>query len=388
MSVRKRTWRTGSSEERTAWIVDYVDMRGKRRQKTFDLKKQADAFSAKASVEVREGVHIADSDSATVAVAGDFWIASCEANGLERSTVEQYRQHLRLHIRPFIGETLLTKLTVPFVRGFEDQLRQAGRSPQMVKKTLSSLSMLLSDAQERGLTIRNPVRDMRAKRNTGSEGRQKPKLRVGVDIPSREEIKAIVGALVDDRWRPLLLTAVFTGLRASELRGLPWSAVDLDNRSLSVFQRADRYNAIGQPKTRAGDREVPLTPMVVNTLREWKLRCPKGELDLVFPNGAGNVESLGNIVNRGLTPPQISAGITLDGKAKYTGMHALRHFYASWLINRKEDGGLGLPPKTVQERMGHSSITMTLDTYGHLFPRGDDADELAAAEASLLIGKD
>ncbi|MBO0661817.1 tyrosine-type recombinase/integrase [Jiella sp. CQZ9-1] len=70
--------------------------------------------------------------------------------------------------------------------------------------------------------------------------------------------------------------------------------------------------------------------------------------------------------------------------AKYTGMHSLRHFYASWLINRKEDGGLGLPPKVVQERMGHSTITMTMDVYGHLFPRGDDADELAAAEAALL----
>ena len=65
-------------------------------------------------------------------------------------------------------------------------------------------------------------------------------------------------------------------------------------------------------------------------------------------------------------------------------MHALRHFYASWLINRQADGGLGLPPKLVQERLGHSSITMTYDTYGHLFPRGDDAAELDAAELALL----
>ena len=65
-------------------------------------------------------------------------------------------------------------------------------------------------------------------------------------------------------------------------------------------------------------------------------------------------------------------------------LHDLRHFYASWLINRPQDGGLGLPLKVVQERMGHSSITMTADTYGHLFPRADDADELAAAEAALL----
>ena len=69
---------------------------------------------------------------------------------------------------------------------------------------------------------------------------------------------------------------------------------------------------------------------------------------------------------------------------KYTGMHALRHFYASWCINPKSAGGLELSPKVVQERLGHSSIQMTLDVYGHLFPRGDDSAELAAAEAALL----
>jgi integrase len=66
------------------------------------------------------------------------------------------------------------------------------------------------------------------------------------------------------------------------------------------------------------------------------------------------------------------------------GLHSLRHFYASWCINRRQDGGLELPPKMVQERLGHSSITMTMDVYGHLFPRTDDHDEMAAAEARLL----
>jgi integrase len=72
------------------------------------------------------------------------------------------------------------------------------------------------------------------------------------------------------------------------------------------------------------------------------------------------------------------------GTAKYTGLHTLRHFYASWLINRREEGGLGLTPKLVQERLGHSTIGMTFDVYGHLFPRGDDGAGLAAAEKSLL----
>jgi len=58
--------------------------------------------------------------------------------------------------------------------------------------------------------------------------------------------------------------------------------------------------------------------------------------------------------------------------------------YASWCINRKVDGGLELPPKTVQQRMGHASIAITMDVYGHLFPSGDDGAELAAAEMALL----
>ncbi len=65
-------------------------------------------------------------------------------------------------------------------------------------------------------------------------------------------------------------------------------------------------------------------------------------------------------------------------------MHSLRHFFASWCINRKQDGGRELPAKTVQALMGHSSITMTMDTHGHLFPSADDGDALAEAERRLL----
>ena len=208
------------------------------------------------------------------------------------------------------------------------------------------------------------------------EKRQKGKLKIGVDIPTPDEIKAII-ANAKGRWRPLLIAAIFTGLRASELRGLRWRDVDFKANELHVRQRADRFNEIGKPKSAAGERSVPFGKFVANTLKERKLACPKSEGDLVFPNGVGKVESLANIINRGLIPAQAS-------KAKYTGLHALRHFYASWCINRPADGGLGLPTKVVQERLGHSSITMTYDRYGHLFPRGDDAKELDAAERALL----
>jgi integrase len=92
------------------------------------------------------------------------------------------------------------------------------------------------------------------------------------------------------RWRPLLLVAAFTGLRASELRGLRWSDVDLKANKLTVRQRADRYNIFGPPKSAAGQLDIPFGPTVANTLREWKLQCPKGEIDLVFPNTKGKIE--------------------------------------------------------------------------------------------------
>lgn len=401
MSVRKRTWTTPKGVEKSAWVVDYFDMAGKRRLKTFTKKKDADAFAATAKVEVREGVHVADSASATIEEAGKLWLASARAAGLERATIEDYERHLRMHIVPHIGASKLPSLSIAKIRSFEDQLREAGRSAAMIKKVLVSLGSLLADAQERGLVARNVVRDMKGRRGNGEkrqEKRQKGRLKVGIDIPTREEVKALVGILTG-RWRPLILTATFCGLRASELRGLRWQDVDLEKREVRVHQRADRFNDIGRPKSISGERTVPAPPMVINALREWKLSCPKkdsgktdasGEkimvLDLVFPNGTGKVEQLNNILRRGLHPAWVAAGVAVDsgevdedGKPvlapKYTGMHALRHFYASWCINRRKDGGLELPPKVVQERLGHSSIMMTMDVYGHLFPRSDDADE-------------
>jgi integrase len=405
MSVRKRAWVTSKGEQKEAWVVDYVDQTGKRRLKTFAKKKAADNFAATANVEIRAGIHTADSASKTIAEAGRLWLETGDNVGLERSTLAAYRQHLKLHIEPYLGNVKLSQLSAPMVREFEDRLARGDmpegaesqpRTRAMVRKVRVSLSSLLSDAQERGLVSRNVVRDLRKTRARGAERkaerRQKGKLKVGVDIPTRGEIKAIVAAATG-RWRPILLTTIFTGLRASELRGLRWADVDLDKRELHVRQRADRYSAIGKPKSESGKRTVPLTPIVVNTLREWKLACPKSEGGLVFPSTGGLVEHHKNIVERGLVPTLIAAGVTVEGegpdgkpanRAKYTGLHALRHFYASWCINRRVDGGLELPAKVVQERLGHSSIIMTMDVYGHLFPRGDDSAELEAAERSLL----
>ena len=154
---------------------------------------------------------------------------------------------------------------------------------------------------------------------------------MGVDIPTSAEVGAIIAA-AKGRWRPLFIVAAFTGLRASELRGLTWKDVDLKANELHVTQRADRFNTIGAPKSAKSQRTVPFGSFVSNTLKEWQLACPPGEL--VFPNGKGNIDCLSNIIRSGLIPAVTAAGLVIAGKAKYSGMHLFRHFYASWCIDR------------------------------------------------------
>jgi integrase len=386
VSVRKRVWKAPSGEPREAWVVDYVDQHGERHIKTFAKKRDADAHHAIVGVAVRAGTHTAESKSVTVAKAAELWLESCETARLERTTLDAYRQLADLHIIPILGTLRLAQLTVPLVRGFEDRLRQDGRSPAMVRRARRALGGILADAQERGLVAQNVVYSLRKSRHSRrADGNGK--LKIGIDIPSPTEMRAILGKLdtAAGRYRLLLLTAIFTGLRASELRGLRWDDVDLKRSELHVRQRADRYGKIGRPKSEAGERTIPLPPMLVARLREHRLASPRNELGLVFPHSNGGPDHRVNIVYSGFQPAQVAAGVVdRNGEAKYKGLHALRHFYASWCINRRVDGGLELPLKVVQARLGHSSIQMTADTYGHLFPRGDDGAELAAAEQGLL----
>jgi integrase len=359
---------------REAWIADYLDRDGDQHIKTFERKKDAEAYHATVKVDVRKGVHTAPSKSATVAEAAESWIKRVEADGRERATVRQYRQHVNLHIAPRIGRIKLADLTPKEVEAFRDGLL-AHLSRPLARKVLTSLKSLLKVAKHAYV-----AEDVSVGRSKRSE--RKPE--IGRDIPTTAEIKRLVEAAKDNtRLRALLLTASLTGLRASELRGLRWSDVDLKAGELHVRQRADRYNDIGAPKTVSSARAVPLAPDLLAALKEWKLACPKGRDNLVFPSSTGAIEHHANML-RSLAPVMRAAGVVdKNGKPKYA-LHAFRHFFASWCINPKERGGRELPAKVVQQLLGHSSIVMTLDRYGHLFPRGDDRAELAKAASALL----
>src|SRR5262245_16477291 len=317
MSVRKREWITRRGEAREAWVVDYSDQAGTRVLKTFDRKKDADSYHDSVRMDVRRGVHTTPSKSPTVAEAAQTWLNRVEADGRERGTLAQYRQHVVLHIAPRIGRVKLAHLTPARVEGFRDDLLAALSRP-MARKVLTSLKSLLKASKHAHVA---------ADVSVGRSKRAERRLEVGRDIPTPAEVKRIIAAAAkaNPRMNALLLTAALCGLRASELRGLRWSDVDLKGGELHVLQRADRYNAIGQPKSASSTRTVPLPPEVVGALKVWRLACPKGELDLVFPSAVGTIQYHRDMLDT-LAPVLLAAGVVRGGKPKYT-LHAFRHFF-------------------------------------------------------------
>jgi integrase len=365
MSIRKRTWKSNGSEK-TAWCVDYTDQHGKRRLKTFDLKKDAEAWATNALHEVAIGVH-ASNPKITVEETIALWIKHCTDEGLERSTIEQRQRHLKLHIAPFLGREKLAALTPPRVNAFLDQLRDAGRSVAMRRKILTSLSSSLAFARGRGLVAQNVATGIKLR----SDERHKAagQLKAGVHFPTKAELKFLIDH-ASDRWRPYIVTAIFTGMRASELRGLRWADVNLDAGIIHVGQRADQYGKIGSPKSAAGRRDIPLVPLVVNALRQWKLAANSNEL--VFATKNANVFSHNSFLRIVWGPLLRRAAIP------HYNFHALRHAAASLFIE------LGWAPKRIQAVMGHSSITMTFDRYGHLFPQGDLSEDMKRLQAAIV----
>jgi integrase len=265
------------------------------------------------------------------------------------------------------------------IENFRDDLVNT-RTRATAKKALGGLSMILEECVRRGLVARNVAKGVQIKKQRGK------KLPV---IPNKAELRAFLNA-ADACANPMLRTfaylLVFSGLRASEVRGLPWRSINFNSGTITIYQRADRKNKIGATKTDAGLRTIPLPPSVLNALRKWQPHCPASAAELVFPSKRATPIFHPNLVLWLLDPLQIAAKLTKQGRkqgkqvtrGKY-GMHSFRHAAASLWIERHVDS------KRIQTWMGHSSIQVTFDTYGHLFEQAhSDAAIILEIERDLL----
>lgn len=403
-TIRKRTWTTAAGEVRERWQVDFVDQSGRRTHKQFRLKREADAELVKIRAQVAAGTYTPESTSATIGEAIGAWLERAAAEGLERATVQQYEQ-LAGHIRALMrDDPKLAKLTTARVEQFRDAaLQRHGRT--MARKTLGALKGVLKDAKRRGLVAQNVASET----VIGASGRHRKRLEVGVDVPTPAEVRAMLDA-ASPKAKAMVALAALAGLRASELRALRWSDISLSaHPTVTVGQRADRWGTIGSPKSATSRRTVPLGEIAGRALKEWRLAQPPGRT-LVFGTGSGKPDLLPNLQRRLLSPLQVTLGIAepvlgddgepvrklvkgprgkpvldADGapqmrvvmQGRYS-WHALRHYaVSSWLAS-------GIDLKTAQAWAGHATLALTLDTYGHLIPRRDDHQRLAAVENALL----
>lgn len=391
-SIRKRTWTTKSGKPGEGFVVDYRSADGKRHLKTFRRKTDAQTWLAEHHSAIDRGQFGSVTGAITVKEACDQWLAACERgrNGgspCEAHTLRSYRNHANNWIIPQLGDKRLGELTPPEVRKYRDWLMDKCPSRSTARAVFKSFKSIILEAISAGYLAANPA--------TGIGIKTANRERKQLVMPSRNEVARCL-ATVDTlavqenkqwakawrRYRPLMYTAVMTGMRSSELRGLSWDTVELAAGTIEVVQRADETGVIGQCKSAAAYRKIQIPECLIKLLRVWKVECPHSCHRLVFPNWQGNVECRANIWGRCWQPLQQAAKVvTPEGRGKYN-IHTLRHFHASVLI---QDGAT---PREVMEEMGHAGISITFDTYGHLFQEDDGQrkDRANRIAASLSTG--
>jgi integrase len=369
------------------WQARWVNRTGKQDTKDgFRTKKEAVAYEEEKRREVRLGLCGPGNATATVADAVKLWLDRGErlhiAGDLEWSTLRHYHTRAETHIIPLIGGVKLRDLTTPAVERFCDELivwmatrcRLERRRRPYAREVLEALKTILDEAVRLGLVAVNHAAPVKI------PGKRDEKLwnEIGVNIPTRAEVQLILNA-VDDWYRPFIVTAAFTGMRMSELRGLIWENVDFERGVIHVRQRSDCRQVIGAPKSRAGRRAIPMAPIVANSLRELKVASPEtGPTNLVFTSKRC-CAIWGSHFHEWVWVPALERAGLVDasGRHRYTP-HGLRHFFASWVIEE-------FSAKKAQTLLGHASIQMTYDRYAALFPDDeDDQKRFAAAELRVL----
>lgn len=359
---RRRSQGEGSVYEQRpgvwAAVVDLGWVDGKRKRKYVYAKTEALAIEKRDELrrQLQLGVNLAAAPR-TVAAWLAEWLCEIKAHdGTRPSTLTRYRIAVETHIIPGLGRIKLDKLSPRDVQRFLNNLR--GRfAPASIVKVHGVLRVALSDAERLDLVARNVAKAAKP-----------PSIgRVERRALTPEEARRLLAVMAGDRLEALFIVAVTTGLRRAELLGLRWADVDLSTRVLFVrqtLQRTDQGLVFVPPKTYRSARPLPLSAIAVRALEHQKAsqacdRLAAGELwsdhGLVFASTIGTPLEPRN-VNRTFERLRKTADL------EWLHLHDLRHAFATFLLDQGEE------LRTVMELLGHSTIRLTADTYGHVLP--------------------
>jgi len=353
-----------------SWTI-WVDLgrdpeTGKRKQQTLTVR----GTKRDAERELRNLLHSLEVGSyvkpsrITLGQWLEQWCQSYVAIHCSARTAESYQSEVRRHLTPFLGRILLTQLQPQHLQNYYSQALTKGRadgksglSARTVQYHHRILSEALSHAVKMGLVGRNVAEAVEPPRPE----------RKNLANLAPEDVPKFLEAAHETPYYVLFYTALYTGMRLGELLGLRWCDVDLDVASLSVVQAL--YKRCGvckmiKPKSSHSRRRIVLPPSLALLLRDHKaeqqaqrilLGTPLSDSDLVFAHPDG----------RPLDPGVVShtfAKVLRKAGLPHIRFHDLRHTHATLLLKA------GIHPKIVSERLGHASISITLDIYSHVLP--------------------
>ena len=333
--------------------VRYRDPAGHNRSRTFKRKVDAERFAREVEVDMDRGAWI-DPKGADVPLA--VWVETFMAMSasLSPTTIETYRRDLDKYVLPAFGSRRLGQLRAEDIERWLNDEIVAGIASSSVHRHYRTLRRVLQAAVEKERLMTNPCNRVRPPKVTTRK----------MTVLDWDQCLTVAEA-TSPRYRAMIYLALDSGMRWSELVGLRRSQVDLLRRKVRVTEQLvelnDRARLRKEPKTTAGVRSITISKLTAGMLAAHLEAFGRADPDsLVFTTAAGTPISHSSFQTHHFKPALKAAGV----EARF---HDLRHTSVALAI------AAGAHPKAVQVRMGHSSITVTLDRYGHLFPELDEA---------------
>lgn len=351
------------------WVAKFTLPDGKRKTKYGKTQKEVKDWLLEIRQSIGEG-YTPEADKMTLAVFLEKYLKDYAKHAVKASTYQSYEQYIRLYLLPELGTVRLSQLRPDHLHTVYSKMRGRGLSERTCQYTHGILHRALNKALKWGLVTRN-VAD--------AADAPKPRRKV-MKVWTRDQVRTFLEHIKGHRWAALFFLACSTGMREGELLGLPWSAVDLQEGKLQVNQTLMLVGGkltLTQPKSDRSRRLIVLPAFVVEAFKEHKTHQDTlkagnwTEHGLVFTTNVGTPISPRNLI-RFFKQELAEAGLP-DIR-----FHDLRHTAASLLLERNTH------PKVVQELLGHSSVTLTLDTYSHLMPTMQSE---AAKSMDDLVGR-
>ena len=325
----------------------------KKIQRNFPTLEAAVQWREDARVDLRRG-RMAAPKALTVREAATAWLAAAKEGAIRNrsghpykpSALRGYEQALRDYVLPDLGGARLNQLRRADVQRLADRLVADGLSASTVRNALLPLRAICRRALIRGEIDINPTLGLELPAQRGRRDR----------VASPAEAAVLLAALPADD-RALWATALYGGLRLGELQALTWDDVDFERGLIRVRHSWDRHEGLVAPKSRAGVRSVPVAAALRVQLEAHRTQAV--ETRFAFGRTGDRTFSASGVVDRA---HRIWRRAALDP----IGLHECRHTFASLMI------AAGVNIKALQSFMGHASITVTLDLYGHLLPGSED----------------